>query len=546
MKKNSFVEGTFIATFAIILIKILGALYVIPFYNIIGEDGGALYSYAYNVYNLFLNISTAGLPVAISKIISEYNTLEMYETKEKAYKICRNVITIISSIAFFLLFVFAEEIGLLIIGNIEGGNTIEEIGFCIRCVSFCLLIIPFLSATKGYLQGHKFIAPSSTSQILEQIVRIAIILMGSYIVINVLNQSVSVGVGVAISGAFFGGLFAYIYLKYKIKKNDKLFKKEKVKDEENVSKKEIIKKIISYAIPFIIVSIAIDIYSITDMSLIIRGLYYLGYSASESETISSIVATWGTKICMIINSVAIGMTVSLIPHMVSYYVKGDFKELNKKFTQAIGIIFVVAFPMTIGLSILSEPVYTLFYGVSEYGPDILRVLVYAAFLASLHITINATLQSLNKFKIVYLNTIAGFLTNAILDIPLMILFHNIGVEAYYGAIVATILGYIISFYLALSSLKRELNFSYKNIMNIIKKQISALLGMCITLYLLHFLVPITSVSTLNILIVCIIYALVGGIVYFIITYKNDLLYDVFGKEYVDKILNKIKKVFKRR
>ena len=155
-------------------------------------------------------------------------------------------------------------------------------------------------------------------------------------------------------------------------------------------------------------------------------------------------------------------------------------------------------------------------------------------------------KSYTIFDIVYLNTIAGFLTNAILDIPLMILFHNIGVEAYYGAIVATILGYIISFYLALSSLKRELNFSYKNIMNIIKKQISALLGMCITLYLLHFLVPITSVSTLNILIVCIIYALVGGIVYFVITYKNDLLYDVFGKEYVDKILNKIKKVFRRR
>ena len=70
MKKNSFVEGTFIATFAIIIVKILGVLYVIPFYRIIGESGGSLYSYAYNVYNLFLNISTAGIPIAISKIIT--------------------------------------------------------------------------------------------------------------------------------------------------------------------------------------------------------------------------------------------------------------------------------------------------------------------------------------------------------------------------------------------------------------------------------------------------------------------------------------------
>lgn len=539
MKKNSFVEGTFIATFAIILIKILGALYVIPFYRIIGEDGGALYSYAYNVYNLFLNISTAGLPVAISKIISEYNALEMYETKERAYKICRNVMTIISCIAFFLVFVFAEEFAVLIIGNIEGGNSIQDIGFCIRSVSFCLLIIPFLSATKGYLQGHKFIAPSSTSQIIEQIVRIAIILMGSYITINILHKSVSTGVAIAISGAFFGGLAAYIYLKIKIKKNEKLFIKTKGKEEPKIKDKEIIKKIITYAIPLIIVSIAIDIYSLTDMSLIIRGLYFLGYSAEESEIISSIIATWGTKICMIINSVSIGLGVSLIPHMVSYYVKNNIKELNKKFIQAIGIIIVTALPMAVGLSILSEPVYTLFYGASEYGGAILKFLVYSAFAASLHMTINMTLQSLNKFKIVYLNTILGFVTNAVLDIPLMILFHNIGIPAYYGAIAATLTGYSLSFFLALSSLKRELTFTYKPIVNILKKEALSIISMLIVLLILNQIMPIRSDSTLNIIIVCGTYAIPGAITYIIVAYKTKLLYDVFGENYVNNIKNKI-------
>ena len=143
MKKNSFVEGTFIATFSIILVKILGVLYVIPFYKIIGESGGALYSYAYNVYNLFLNISTAGIPVAISKIISEYNTLEMYEAKERAYKIGKKIIGMIAIIAFFLLFVFSKEFAILILGEIEGVKTLSDVAFVIRCVSICLLIIPF-------------------------------------------------------------------------------------------------------------------------------------------------------------------------------------------------------------------------------------------------------------------------------------------------------------------------------------------------------------------------------------------------------------------
>ena len=77
MKKDSFLKGTLIASIAIIITKILGVLYVIPFYKIIGETGGVLYSYAYNIYNLFLNISTAGIPIAISILISEYvnNTL---------------------------------------------------------------------------------------------------------------------------------------------------------------------------------------------------------------------------------------------------------------------------------------------------------------------------------------------------------------------------------------------------------------------------------------------------------------------------------------
>ena len=75
LKKNSFIQGTLIASLSLIFIKILGALYVIPFYHIIGEEGGTLYSYAYSIYGLFLNISTAGIPVAMSMIISEYLTL---------------------------------------------------------------------------------------------------------------------------------------------------------------------------------------------------------------------------------------------------------------------------------------------------------------------------------------------------------------------------------------------------------------------------------------------------------------------------------------
>ena len=91
-------HGTIIASLSIIFVKILGALYVIPFYKIIGEQGGALYSYAYTIYNLFLNISTAGIPIALSMIISEYITLDNIDAKERTFKIGKKIILTFSII----------------------------------------------------------------------------------------------------------------------------------------------------------------------------------------------------------------------------------------------------------------------------------------------------------------------------------------------------------------------------------------------------------------------------------------------------------------
>lgn len=537
MKKNGFVEGTFIATFAIIIVKVLGALYVIPFYRIIGESGGALYSYAYNVYNLFLNISTAGIPIAISKLISEYNTLEMYEAKERAYKLGRNIILIISVIAFFMLFVFSREFASLILGEIKGGNTLDDVSFVIKCVSFCLLIIPFLSVSKGYLQGHKYITPSSISQVIEQVVRIAVLLMGSYIVINVLNKSVTLGVGVSVFAAFVGGCSAYLYIKIKMIKNKSAFPTKDTKD--NVSNKEILKKIFKYSIPIIIVSVATDIYSLTDMTLVVRTSYKLGYTAKEAELIASIISTWAPKICMIINAVAIGMGTSLIPHMVSSYTKKDYTSSNKRFNEALRIIIVSTLPLAVGLAFLSEPVYTLFYGNNTYGTLILRYTSISSFFASIYIVISLSLQSLNKFKTVYVSSIMGFLINALLDIPLMHLFNLMGLEAFFGAILATILGYVFSYIYSLTSLKRSMNFNYSETLDTIKKVFLPIASMFIVLVILNLFVKLLTNGIMRMCLVLGLYTLLGAFVYLGISYKTGLLYEVFGKDYVDNLLRKL-------
>ncbi len=544
MKKNTFVEGTIIASSAIILIKILGAIYVVPLYAIVGEKGGSLYSYAYNIYSLFLDISTAGLPIAMSKIISEYNTLQLYEAKERSYKIGRNIILMFSLISFFALFVFSKEFAYIFIGNMTGGNTIEDISLVIKSISFSLLIIPFLSIARGYLQGHKFIAPSSFSQMLEQIIRIAIVLMGAYITINVLNKGISIGVAIALQGAFFGGIVAYQYLHLKIKKNKEYFNLDKITTPDNISNKQITKKIITYAIPFIITSIAIDVYSITDQALVIKGLSSLHFSSLESETIASIISTWGSKICMIINAVAMGLSVSLIPHMVSSYVKKDLQEVNNRFNQAIGVILVTTIPITVGMSILANPIYYLFYGSSTYGGIILRILSFVALFASVNIVICTSLQGLNKFKAVYICTIAGFLTNALCDLPFIYLCDKIGIYPFYGACFSSMFGYTISYVIALNILKKEEKMHFKDILLILKDIIIPLIAMIIPILILNHFINLNGSSKIIIVLVLFMYALIGSVIYAVLTYKNGVLEKVFGKEYIAKIIKKIN-IFKK-
>ena len=246
MKKNTFIEGAFISTFSILLCKIIGLLYVIPFYSLIGNKGGALYSYAYSIYAIFLSLSTCGIPLAISKNISEYNELGYHKAKNDVYKFGKYIILGLGLFSCLILLIFAPNIAYLILGNVEGGNTIEDVSTAIRIVSLSLLIVPSLSVTRGYLNGHKMILPTSISEVIEQVVRVLVIVVGSFLTIKVFNLPTNVAVYIAVSGAGIGALVAFLYLKLKLKRNKAAIETES-KDEPEYRKKDILKKIILYA-----------------------------------------------------------------------------------------------------------------------------------------------------------------------------------------------------------------------------------------------------------------------------------------------------------
>ena len=536
MKKSNFLEGAFIATFAIIFTKVLGVIYVIPFYSIIGEQGGALYGYSYTIYNFFLSISTVGFPLAISKLTSEYNTLNMYNEKVRLYKLSKICIFAFSCLCFLVCFIFAPQIANLIIGNIENGNTIEDVTFTIRMVSFALLVVPLVSITRGYLQGHKYIKEPSISQVIEQLVRVLIILIGSYLTVKVFNLSLRTTIGVSVFASCIGGLSAYFYLFYIMKKNKNKLN-VKSNSESKISDKEIIKKVITYSIPFIIISCANQIYNSTDMILMLRTLSKFNYLGSDVEMISSVFTTWGPKINSIVIAIANGLIISLIPHIVSLYVKKDNEGVNKLFNKCLKIVLLIIIPLAVFLSINSNSIWTIFYGKNKYGSLIIRCNILLTILDSLYIVVNSLLQSLSKYKVLFASVILGILINLSLDIPMMYLFNYLNIEAFYGAIFATFIGLMASIIIPCIYLYKNMNFSYKETIKLIPRSILNIVILIIVDLLLSQVLNIDSSSRLiQILNICILGIV---IVPLYVLLSKDNLVDVLPPK-ISRIL-KIKK-----
>lgn len=544
MKKNTFMQGAVIATIAIVITKIIGVLYVIPFYPLIGEQGGALYGYAYSIYNMFLNISTSGIPFAISKITSEYYSLGNYYLKEKAYKLGKYFICAIGLVSFVLLFFFSDQIAYLFIRNIEGGNTIQDVSHVIKMVSFALLVVPVLSVSRGYLQGHKFITPSSNSQVIEQIIRVVFLLSGSFLALKLLNLPLRNVVGISVFSATIGALSAYLYIVRKIHKNkDKLNRgSTESKEDKRVTSKEIIKKIVMISIPFILIDAIRSIYGFIDLSTINVTMGSLGYSITESEAVIGTLSTWGMKLNSILYAISTGLIISLIPNITSSNALKNNEDVKNKTNKALQALIFVILPATVGLSFLSKPVWNMFFGSnSTIGPLVFSYSIFTAFVVCISNVTASVLHSLSQSKKVIMSILVGVIYKIVLIKPLMYLAHDLGLHASYGITTSTIIGFSICTMLNLNYIKKVTNISYKDTFNKLFRTVINVLVMLLFLMLLKTILPISDLSRGKSLIITLIYATVGVVIYLFVSTKTKLVYDIFGKDIYKKILNRFRK-----
>lgn len=538
MKKNTFVTGALIATLGIVITKVLGIIYVIPFYRLIGEESIALYGYAYTIYNLFLSLSTIGIPSAISKIVSEYNAKEEYYTKERVYKIGKRLLNIIGIVLFLILFIFAPQLSDWIIGNNTGGNSKESITFVIRIISTAIIFVPVLSITRGYLQGHKYITPSSNSQIIEQVARVTVILLGSYLVLRVFKLGVTNAVGIAVFGATVGAIAALSYLLIKIYRHKDVLKRdEQIKEtEKDIKTKDLIKKIFFYSIPFVMLSISTSIYDSIDMFTVVKTLAgKFNYLTKDAESIIGVLNTTGNKLNSIVTAIATGLSISLMPNITSSFVVKNDIDVKKKINQSILIIIYISLPLAIGLSLLAEPVFYAFYGINKWGYIVFRYSVFIAFALALLIVTSFIIHAINKYKTLYFSILIGALVKLILNIPLMYVFNSLNIYPFYGAITAYILGMMTTVFINIYSINKSFKFDYKYLFQNIFKILYPIATVVVLILIANNFVSFNTNSRAISLLIIMIYAIIAGTIYLLLTYKNKVMTDAFGDKLIKKI-----------
>lgn len=543
MSKNTMIRGTILLTSATFISKFLGMIYTIPFESLVGATGGKLYGLAYGPYTIFISLSTVGIPLAVSKFVAKYNSLGDYQTSHRMYKLALRLMMITGVVSFLVLFFGAEWLaGIYIPANSEG-ITVEDVTMVIRMVSFALIIIPPMSITRGFFQGHQSMGPTAISQVIEQIVRITFLLVSVYLVINLFDGSITTAVGFATFSAFVGaGASALVLVWYWRKRQRHLnqYTSNQYIEPASMTNKELFKELLSYAGPFVFVGLAIPLYQQIDAITFMRTLIDLDYSQAVIDNGFSTINLYGHKLIMIPITLATGMSLSALPTLTKSYVDRNRDLLFRQINQSLQIIMLLILPAVVGMSLLSTEIWGAFYSVNEHTPLNATLLSWYAPVAlffALFTVSSSILQGINQQRFAIYSLVLGLVLKAILNVPLMKWFGPS------GAVIATGVASFATVAANLWCIKTAINFSLKQLFkhSLLMGIFSLIMATAVLLvkFILSFFVTYQDGRLANIFIL-LITVTVGAGIYLWLSYQSTLMERVVGGRirFLDRIFNR--------
>lgn len=475
-KQNTFFGGAAILAVGIMVVKVIGMFYKIPLINIIGEQGSADFGNAYNIYAVLLTISTAGLPVAVSKLVSEANATGRQNQVRRVFRLSLALFLTLGVLSFLIMSFGSAQLAALM--------NDDQAAPGIRALAPAVICVGCLSAFRGYAQGHGNMTPTAVSQIIEALCKLVVGLGLAYWLVKAGADQSHAAAG-AITGVTVGTIvaLAYMLLNYLMGRSQ-----EELSKDTPDSNSTILKNLLMIAVPITISSSMVGIVTVIDSSLVqgqlqrallentdCWALYkdFMSFDKLESalkawqatlpegstvsmSLLSDQLAGEGTKTAVALHealeaasrtlygnyngalniynlptSLMAAITAAVIPAVSGTLARRDRKGAARVAGSALRISALLAFPMGVGLYVLGEPIMALIFPslTSQLAGPLLSTLGLATVFVCMMLVCNSILQAYGFVNLPVVIMLAGGVIKIVLNYNVVVL-PQVGI---YGA-----------------------------------------------------------------------------------------------------------------
>ena len=414
MKLNRFFKGAIVLIIFNLIGKILGAVYRIPLAKILGGVGMGQYQLVFPLYCLILTISTSGMPIAISKLVAEYNSKKQYRSSKKLLFSSILFLTIISFIGAFLVVLNAKII------SAWQGNSGAYI--CYYGIAPAIIFVGVLSAFRGYFQGNLLMFPTAISGLIEQIVKIV---LGLYLA----NKFSVYGTEYAVFGALLGisisELFAFLFLFicYLIYSRSQ----KKLIELETLAQRAVVKELFHLAVPITLGGLIAPITSMLDSLIVVNLLMFTGYA---SETATMLLGLQSGVVEPLVNIpviISVSIATAMLPEISKLNITASKKDVKSLVERAYQITLSISLACAICFVIFGRQILGFLYSGS-FSPGELTVSLKLLFLGCFNIIFlslvqvtSSVLQGLNYSKYPVKSLLIGCGVKLALDFALIVI-----------------------------------------------------------------------------------------------------------------------------
>lgn len=449
-KKSTFFGGAAILAVSAILVKVIGAIYRIPLGNILPNDVMADYNSAYDIYNVFMTFSTVGLPVALSKTISEANTLGRQNQVKKIFRVALYAFLLIGLVGFFCMTVLAAPLSEFVLSN-------PKAVYCVIALSPSVLCVCIISAFRGYFQGHFNMVPTGVSQIIEAAFKLVVGLALAAYLVYAAGKPEFGSVG-AIIGISTGSVVALIYILLTYRRAGK--GRKEISQDRPDRAKTILGALLKLAVPITVGSAASSLITLLDNKLVMSQLRSVYETVNGMEMEAALDAArnlYGVyaKTMSIYNlpfSMMVPLTACIIPAVSACLSRRDKEGARNISESAVRVGLLVALPMGMGLFALGGPIMSLLFPALDpviAGP-LLSVLGLASIFVAMQLLCNSILQANGMVNLPIVAVVVGGLIKLVVNYTLV---GNPRIHIY-GAPVGTLCCFVVIVLLEIFFIRR--------------------------------------------------------------------------------------------